>query len=394
MPVADADTQEAVARAAAVRPVLEQHRQAGDEQRRLADEAVDALAEAGLFRPWVPRRFGGLEYDLRTIVDSTAELARADPSASWLVMILSCGDWLTGLFSERAQEEVFGDGPDVRVCQVLTPQTTARRVDGGWVASGRWAPSSGCWHSDWAMLGIRLPEHDGEPAGGAHALVPMRELTIQDTWFTLGMRATGSNMLVGEEIFFPDHRVMRIGPATRGHYARADRTSPRYRTAFVPTLVTHLVAPFLGMATAALEHVVERADSRGVSFTTYERMTDSTAFQIAVAEATTKIDVARMIAHQSASTVDGHAAAGRYPDYVERARIRQHAGHAVQQCREAVDLLVSAYGASALSESSPLHGCVRDIHTASRHAIASTAGNAELFGRALLGVEPNITELI
>ncbi|MFD0488442.1 hypothetical protein ACFQ0O_16975 [Saccharopolyspora spinosporotrichia] len=112
---------EAVRRAAGLRAVLADHRATGDQERRLADEALQALTDAGLFRAWVPRRFGGLEYDLRTIVDSTAALATADPSAAWLVMILSCGDWLTGLFPERAQHDVFGEDPDTRVCQVLTP---------------------------------------------------------------------------------------------------------------------------------------------------------------------------------------------------------------------------------------------------------------------------------
>ncbi|QUH03030.1 acyl-CoA dehydrogenase [Saccharopolyspora erythraea] len=385
---------EALQRADAVRSVLAEHRAAGDRQRRLADEALRALTDAGLFRAWVPRRFGGLEYDLRTIVDSTTALATADPSAAWLVMILSCGDWLTGLFPQRAQHDVFGDDPDTRVCQVLTPHSTARRVDGGWVAGGRWGPASGCLHAQWAMLGIRLPEHDGRPAGSAYGLVPMRELTIKDTWFTLGMRATGSNLLVGEDLFVPDHRILPVGPAIEGRYAREDEENVRYRAALVPTLSTHLIAPFVGMATAALDYVVGESGRRGISFTNYERMTDSTAFQMAVAEAATRADVARMIAYQCASTVDSHARAGTYPSYVERARIRQHASHAVQQCREAVDLLVSAYGASAMADSNPLQGLLRDIHTGSRHAIASTLGNPELFGRAMLGVRPNITELI
>jgi 3-hydroxy-9,10-secoandrosta-1,3,5(10)-triene-9,17-dione monooxygenase len=59
-----------------------------------------------------------------------------------------------------------------------------------------------------------------------------------------------------------------------------------------------------------------------------------------------------------------------------------------------VDSLISAYGASAMAESNPLQAYMRDIHAASRHAVANPAANAELFGRAVLGVEPNITELI
>ncbi|MCI2418272.1 acyl-CoA dehydrogenase [Saccharopolyspora sp. K220] len=383
-----------VERAAALRPLLERHRAEGEQERRLADEAIAALDEAGLFRAWVPRRFGGSEYDLRTVMDATVEITRGDASAGWLVVILGCGDWLTGLFPDAAQEEVFGTDANTKVCQVLTPKTAARRVEGGWQVSGNWAPASGCLHSDWAMLGMSLPEHGGNPAGAAFGLVPMSELRVKDTWFTLGMRATGSNLLIGENVFVPDHRVLHRTPATRGVFPRERNATPRYRSALIPTLATFLIAPLLGMAEEALDHVVSQSGHRGIAFTSYERQRDATSFQLAVAEASMKIDVARLIAHRSAAVVDGHALSETHPDYLERARLRQHASYAIQQCREAVDVLVSAYGASAMSESDPLQSILRDIQTASRHAIAHPASNAELFGRGLLGIEPNITEMI
>ncbi|MGP4017031.1 acyl-CoA dehydrogenase family protein [Saccharopolyspora sp. 5N708] len=388
-----------VARAAALRPLLERHRAEGEQERRLADETIAALDEAGLFRAWVPRRFGGSEYDLRTIMDATVEITRGDASAGWLVVILGCGDWLTGLFSDQAQEEVFGTNPDAKICQVLTPKTAARRVDGGWQVSGSWAPASGCLHSDWAMLGMSLSEHDdpdggGDPAGAAFCLVPMSELRVKDTWFTLGMRGTGSNLLIGENVFIPDHRVLHRAPATQGVFPRKRNNTPRYRSALIPTMSTFLIAPLLGMAEEALDHVVSQSGQRGIAFTSYQYQRDATAFQLAVSEASMKIDVARLIAHRSAAVVDGHALSETHPDYVERARLRQHCSYAIQQCREAVDILVSVYGASAMSESDPLHAILRDVQTASRHAIAHPASNAELFGRALLGIEPNITEMI
>ncbi|MBB5157942.1 acyl-CoA dehydrogenase [Saccharopolyspora phatthalungensis] len=383
-----------IRRAAALRPLLERNRAEGEQERRLADQSIAALDEAGLFRAWVPRRFGGLEHDLRTVMDATVEVTRGDASAGWLVLILGCGDWLTGLFPDRAQEEVFGTDPDTKVCQVLTPKTAAQRVDGGWRVSGSWAPASGCLHAGWAILGVSLPEHGDEPAGAAFALTPMSELSIKDTWFTLGMRATGSNLLIGENVFIPDHRVLRRAPAARGIFPRKLNDSPRYRTALIPTLATFLIAPVLGMAEEALEHVVSQSGHKGIAFTSYERQRDSTAFQLAVAESAMKIDVARLIAHRLAAVVDGHALSGTYPDYVERARLRQHSSHAIRQCREAVDGLVGAYGAAAMSESDLLHTILRDIQTASRHAIAHPDSNAELFGRALLGIEPNITEMI
>ncbi|GLZ29586.1 acyl-CoA dehydrogenase [Lentzea sp. NBRC 105346] len=380
------ESTELVERAAALRPVLEANQAAGDRERRLTDEAMAALADAGLFRMFVPNALGGMELGMRTAVDATAEVAKGDPSASWLVMILGAGDWLVGLYPEEVQREVYADGPDTHVCTVLTPRSKAQQVDGGWRLTGEWFPSSGCLYAKWALLGFPF----GEQENGL-AVVPVSELRVKDTWFTVGMRGTGSNLLIGQDVFVPEHRVLRMREAIAGDLGQE---AGRYRSAFVPTLLTYMISTYLGTAEAALEHVVGLAGTRGVSFTSYRRQSDSAAFQLAVADASAKIDVARMLAYSCADVVDGHAVEGTYPDYLKRARLRLHAAHAVKQCGDAVDVLVSAHGASAVSESSPLNIYLRDMQTALRHAMISPAMNAEAFGRALLGVEPNITGLI
>jgi 3-hydroxy-9,10-secoandrosta-1,3,5(10)-triene-9,17-dione monooxygenase len=131
------------------------------------------------------------------------------------------------------------------------------------------------------------------------------------------------------------------------------------------------------------------AGKRPVSFTTYQRQCDSPAFQIAIAEATVKIDTARLLARSCAEALSGPV-----PDYVARARHRLHVAHAVRQCGDALDMLVAAHGAAAVAESSPLNVLLRDMQTALRHAMVNPAWNMEACGRAFLGVEPNITQLI
>lgn len=379
------ESTELVDRASALRPVLERDQAEGERGRRLTDEVVAGLTDSGLLRLFVPSSVGGTEVGLRTAVDVTTELAHGDPSASWVVMILGAGDWLAGLYPAEVQQEIYASGPDTNVCTVLTPRSRAERVDGGWRLTGEWFPSSGCLHSEWGLFGFPMGDESGLAA------IPLSDLRIKESWFTVGMRATGSNSLVGEDVFVPARRVLRMSDAITG---LIPRDVPRYRSAMLPTLLTFMLGPYLGIASAALEHVLGLADRRGVSFTTFQRQRDSTAFQLAVAEAAAKIDVARLLARSCADLVDGHADAGTFPDYLTRARVRLHTSHAVQQCAQALDILVSAHGASGLADSSPLSVYLRDMQTATRHAMISPAMNLEVFGRALLNVEPNITHLI
>ena len=113
-----------------------------------------------------------------------------------------------------------------------------------------------------------------------------------------------------------------------------------------------------------------------------------------LAEAAIKIDSAHLHAFRAADDVDVAAANGELLDLVGRARVRMDAAMVAQLCQDAVDLLVSAHGASSFADASKLQRIWRDAHVASRHAITGWAVNLEVYGKALLGVEPNITELI
>jgi|SRR5882757_1452600 len=390
---ADTAITDPVASARAIRPLLSHHRAANDQSRRLAEETIQALRDAGQLRTQVASRFGGLECDLTTVLDATIEVTKGDPSAGWVTMILSTADWLVGLFPDQAQRDVYQTGPDTSVCAVIAPRGRPRAVAGGWLVDGSWAPSSGCHHCEWAVLGVLLADSPGEPARPVLALVPIAELGIEDTWRTLGMRATASNTLAARAVFVPRHRVLALHPAVEGIHAGAN-PGPLFRSAMMPLMVTHMMAPYLGMAEAALEHVLDTVPDRPVTFTNYARKSDSTAFQLSIAEAAIRIDAARALAHRAARIVDQHAGARTFPEPGERARIRGWTGHVVAECRAAVDLLASAHGASAFSEENLLCGIVRDIHTASRHAMANAQINAEIYGKALLGVSSNISALV
>ncbi|GAA2899844.1 acyl-CoA dehydrogenase family protein [Pseudonocardia halophobica] len=385
-----------VARAAAVAPLLAEQRPIGESRRQLTDATVAALADAGQLRTWVPRRFGGLETDTPTVIDATARISAADPAAGWVTMILSCADFLVGMLEQRAQQEVWSAGPDTSVCAVFNPSSTSERVPGGWRVRGRWLPASGCRHASWALLGVPLAEDPR--AGGAttraSVLIPMSELTVTASWNAIGMRATGSDTLETVDAFVPEHRVLRLGPALEGRFPGSYGASWRHRSPLMPTLSTHMMAVYLGMAASALDVVLATSGTKGLTFTTYSRAAESGGVQTAVAKAALTIDAMWALAHHAGREVDWWARTGTRPSTADRARVRGWTGHVAAQCREALDQLVSCYGASAFAETNPLQATVRDMHAASRHAVANPITGTEIYGRALLGVEPSIATLI
>jgi 3-hydroxy-9,10-secoandrosta-1,3,5(10)-triene-9,17-dione monooxygenase len=388
------DRSELLARAKSICPILEANAEETDRLRHLPAANVQALRETGLCRLMVPRRIGGYETDIRTYIAVMAELGQSCGSTAWTASLLNVCAWLAGLFPERAQSDVWGESGEAWVAGSLAPRGEARAVEGGWIVNGRWPWASGCLHAQWAACGIHMKDESGEMANLGLSLLPMSEVVIQDTWHMVGMKGTGSNTIVAADLFVPEHRFLPYPAAFEGRYRTEFQDEALFRTALVPMTILILIGSQLGVAKAALDYVTANASARGVMHTNFTRQADSTGFQIQIAEAAMKIDTGYLHAFRAADDLDEAARSGVQPSFVARARIRADAALVAKYCREAVDLLVSAHGTSSLADSNRLQRLWRDIHVASHHAITEWQVNLEIYGKALLGVEPNITPLI
>jgi alkylation response protein AidB-like acyl-CoA dehydrogenase len=209
------------------------------------------------------------------------------------------------------------------------------------------------------------------------------------------MKSTGSNAVIAEDVFVPEHRILRVPDAINGVYpSEHTDTESLYRSAFIPMLALVLIGPQLGMGKAALEYVIGKAAKKPISYTFYESQQDSVAFQLQIAEAARLVDTAHLHAHRAARDIDEAAARGEYPDFLTRARVRSDTGYVAESITRAIDILLSAHGAGSFAEVNPLQRIWRDSSTAARHAVAAPLVGYEVYGKALLGVEEAITPLV
>ena len=345
----------------------------------------------------MPRRFGGHEAPFATFYEATAAVAGACGSSGWVVSLINICNWLASLYCEQAQQEVFGADPDARVCGVLAPTAETRRSDGGLVVSGTWPYASGCLHASWAVLGVPVVNDAGDVVDQGLALVPLKDLEVQDTWFTTGMRGTGSNTLLAATSSLPDHMIMSVPPAVGNQYPTEFKDEALYRSSFVPSLAVILAFPQVGMARACVDLVIEKAPRRQIAYTIFQKQSESAAFQLQIADAD-MLAARRRRSHtaRAVSVVDDAAARGENSTTSRAPACAPTSRWAIRKARESIDLAMSANGASGFADSSPLQRLWRDSNTAGRHAVALPAVNQELYGKALLGIpyEENITPLI
>jgi alkylation response protein AidB-like acyl-CoA dehydrogenase len=386
--------EELVARVRELQPLLMKNAAQGEQDRRVVEESIQALTDAGIFKIAQPKRYGGYETSMRTMLDVSAAVGEADGGTAWVVTLCNVCAWLAGLFPGRAQDDVWADDPDAKVSGVLAPTAECVKVDGGFRVTGRWYYNSGSWHASWAVLGIPVTDDNGETIDQAVALIPKDDFTVEETWFVAGMSSSGSNCLVVDDAFVPAHRIMSVPPAIGGSYATEHTGEKLYRSAFVPLLALVLAGPQLGMGRKALEIVTAKGATKPISYTFYTAQADSVAFQLQIARAAMMIDTAHLHAYRAADDIDRAAARGEYPGVLARTRVRADTGWILEHITGAIDILLSAHGAGSFAQANPLQRIWRDSAVAARHAVTLPAVNYEIYGKALLDRDDQITPLI
>ncbi|RPF31230.1 flavin-dependent monooxygenase [Streptomyces sp. TLI_185] len=371
-----------VERARAIAPLIREHALRTEQERSVPGDVVAALTDAGIYRMNVPRRYGGYQTPLRTQVDTLTEIAAACGSTAFTALIQAGCAFIAALFPDEAQDEIF-TGPDVRVGGTLIPDATAVATSGGYVVNGTSGFATGCRHADWHLLTVRVESGEGPPEV-LWTAVPMAELEILDDWHVSGLAGSGSNSVVARDVFVPAHRVLPVGPLLNGEFpSKSNADDPFYRMPVLLMFCAWTAPNALGLARAALEEFTGRIHRRGITYTFHQRQNEATVTHLQAAEAALKISCAELLTSDFVARIE----AGEPYALQERARIRAQSGYVARLCKEAVDLIASASGASSLRREVPIQRMVRDVQALNLHSFVNPATNLEIYGRVLSGLD-------
>jgi len=361
---------EAMRRAREIVSVLRERAAKAEDARMLIRDNEQLLHESGLLRFHQPKAFGGMELDFVAVVDIPAELARGCPSTAWNVGNLGCHHWILGYYEPETQREVWDANPDALIASsIALAAGRARKAEGGFIVNGRWPFSSAVDNSDWNMLAVTVFDDDGKtPLDWRLCLVPKSDYQIIDTWYAMGMAATGSKDVAVTELFVPERRALALQRCRGGreHPGAALNPGPLFRIPIVAASSHPLAPAAVGAAEGAYELFAETMTRRTGTYTG-ARVADFQAVQIKVARARCLIDSARSFLRQSAIAFQECAERDRAPDIETKLRFRAHSAFAVNQAREAVETLWSCYGAQGLYMSDPLQRHLRDVLAISQH---------------------------
>jgi 3-hydroxy-9,10-secoandrosta-1,3,5(10)-triene-9,17-dione monooxygenase len=377
-----------IARARALIPQLRERAPRTEALRRLPPETERDLHDAGLFRIVQPKRVGGAELDYVALVDCADALGQADASVAWNFANLSSHHWMLGMFDTRAQDRVWDQDANVLIASsFIFPAGRARKVDGGYVLRGSWPFSSGVESCEWNML-ASVVSSDDEADGIEYRvfLLPKSDYKITDTWNATGLQGTGSNDVEVSDAFVAEPMTVAVADLAGGPTpGSAANPNPLYALPVFSLFPYVLSGVALGNAQACLDDYIELARHRA---STYNRakLGDLQSTQIKIAEASAKIDAARLIMRTNCIEVMAEARSGQVPDIAAKTRLRRDGAYAVNLCTEAVSSLFSASGARGLFTSGALQRQFRDAHAINSHIAFNFDAAGTNYGRIALGL--------
>ena len=377
-----------VARARALIPTLCERASRTEQLRRLPPETERDLHDAGLFRIVQPKRVGGSELDYVALVDCADALGQADASVAWNFANLASHHWMLGMFDRHAQDAVWNKDADALIASsFIFPAGRARKADGGYVLNGHWPFSSGVESCDWNML-ASVVSSDDEADGIEYRifLLNKSEYKINDTWNATGLCGTGSNDVWVTDAFIAAQMTIAVSDLTGGPTpGSVANPNPLYALPVFSLFPYVLSGVGLGNAQACLNDYVGFARHRA---STYNRakVSDMQTTQIKIAEASAKIDAARLVMRTNCIDAMADARQGRIPDIADKTRLRRDGAFSVNLCTDAVSLLFAASGARSLFTSGALQRQFRDAHAVNSHLAFNFDAAGTNYGRVALGL--------
>jgi 3-hydroxy-9,10-secoandrosta-1,3,5(10)-triene-9,17-dione monooxygenase len=365
-------------KAEALLPKLRERAARCEELRRLPDETLQDFHDAKLFRIHQPKRVGGAELEFAAVVTYGALFAGACASSAWNWVNFTAHHMMLGMFPPQAQDEIWGSSPDALIASSFVfPAGSARKVQDGYVISGRWPFSSGVDPSEWNMLAGLARLDDNLPPEQRIFMLHRSQYKVIDTWFAGGLRGTGSKDVEVREQFVPEHMTLAVADTKGGPTpGSAVNPGPLFQIPVFALFPYMLSGVALGIAEGLIEQY-----KPGAGRMTGARVAEIQSTQIRLGEATAYARASRLV-----QLANCREAQEKQPDLKTKARYRLEGAYAVEWAARAVDVMFALYGAGGLYESGPVARAFRDAHAVKQHFSFNTDIAGTTYGRVALGL--------
>jgi indole-3-acetate monooxygenase len=356
-----------VARARALRPLIEAEAEEAEATGTTTKSVVDAIAEQQLFWTMLPKDVGGQEATIATCLAVFEELAYADGSTGWSVMANASSSTFAALYcGDDAVATMFPPGAPGIHAGMFGPVGNAQAADGGYRFSGNYRFGSGCAHAQWIAAGA-METKDGDvvttDAGLPSLLVGFfrpERVDLRGNWDVMGLAGTGSyDYAITDEVVDAGFtfRLLEAAPARGG---------AMYRIGLFGLVASGHAGFALGVGKRALVEVLAIAETKQ-RMGGFESVTAQQLFQHEFAMHDAAMRAARAYVFESFGAAEATVLAGSECTLLQQQRMRQATTYATRIAADAAHFAYTWAGTDALRNPSVLQRCFRDIHAGTQH---------------------------
>lgn len=344
-------------------------------------ETIADFHEAGFFKVLQPEQWGGYAMDPQVFYAVGLEVAKHCMSSAWVLGVVAVHNWQLAVFDDQAAQDVWSEDSSTLISSSYAPVGKVKVVDGGFRLSGRWSFSSGSAHCKWAFLGavVPTPEAPFDMANYRTFLVPVSDYEIVENWDVVGLQGTGSNDIVVEDVFVPEHRTHKsIDGFLCENPGNAVNTAPLYRMPFMQVFVRAVCTASLGAIEGSLESFIEVAKTRRVG---PNKMSNDPFARVLAAQVKASIEEMKLTLYRNFDEMMECNRNGVPIPIDDRIRYRYDSAVVADRCLDLSSKMLKASGSGGIRNGSELLARHLDILASQAHV----ANNVNPFGMNLGG---------
>ncbi len=379
--------------ASKIGPKLFDRRHTASKNRCLPKDTIDDLKDSKVLRACMPKRFGGFELPFGAHTDVAMELAKSCGSTAWVSGIIGSHNWWLGKYQPEAQFEVWENDPDAIVGAAFAHKqgTKGRKTKGGYLVSGRWMWCSGSAHCDWVSLMTPIIK-ENLPPELAMIIVPKEDYQIEDVWYSPGMRGSGSNDILIDEKFVPEHRITKLADLNKKDSPGCSlNTGPVYKLPMLDVFGYSVAIPTLGCAIATHNHYLSEMTGRvGLDSA---KILEFQSQQLRAAESSMEIDAALEIYRSDLCKMWNAAENNRELKPHELNKFKRNCAYVATLARRSATRIIEAMGATGIADSNPAYTSFSDTIAGASHRALSWDINGTIWGKEMFGLNKNESEV-
>ena len=382
-----------VARARSIGSRIFDRRFEAGQKRSLPKQTVEDLLDSKIIRACMPRKFGGYELPFGAHTDVAMELAKYCGSTAWVAGILGSHNWWLGKYQPEAQYEIWENNPDALVGSAFasTKGTHGYEKNGGYIVSGTWKWCSGVEYCEWVSLVTSIVMMNGETEL-TMVLLNKEEFKVDDVWHSPGLRATGSNNVMVDDIFVPSHRVTKlIDLNKKDSPGSVLNTSSVYKLPMLDVFSYTVAIPTLGSGIATLDFYLSEMHEH-VALDNL-KIAEFQSQQLRVAESSMELDAALQIYVSDLKLMWDAANADREIEQHEALKFKRNCAYVSTLAKRAAGRVIEAMGAGGISDNNPAYTAYSDTIAGAAHRALSWDINATLWGKKLFGINDEMNEI-